>query len=37
LGRVLREEAAVLGDHHRVVVAVGDQDRLGDRGEPGEL
>jgi hypothetical protein len=34
---VLGEEVAVLGVHHGVVVAVGDEGRLGDACQPVEL
>jgi hypothetical protein len=34
---VVREQVAVLGDHHCVVVAVRDQRRLGDRPKTREL
>ena len=37
VGEVLGKQVAVLGVHHRVVVAIGDECRLGDAGETVEL
>src|SRR5512143_4108572 len=37
VGQVLCEQATVLGDHERIVVAGGDQSRLDDRGQSGQL